>query len=178
MKHLLITLILIILPFSISADDYPLTSIGVIDLNYILTNSKASIDASKQIEKIQMNVEEDLKLIEEDIISERERLIEQQSVMAPEAFEEKVKDFEKKVQNSQINRQESVRKLELMIQQARSTILDELKPILVEHSKEKGITVILEKNTVILSSDEMDITSAVMKKLDKQISKIDVKYND
>ena len=112
------------------------------------------------------------------IMKEREKLIEQQSVMAPDAFEEKVKDFEKKVQNSQINRQESVRKLELMVQQARSTILDELKPILVEHSKEKGITVILEKNTVILSSDEMDITSAVMKKLDKQISKIDVKYND
>ena len=178
MKHLLITLILIILPFSISADDYPLTSIGVIDLNYILTNSKASIDASKQIEKIQKNVEEELKILEDDIISERERLIEQQSVMAPDAFEEKVKDFEKKVQNSQINRQESARKLELMVQQARSTILDELKPILIEHSEEEGITVILEKNTVILSSDEMDMTSAVMKKLDKKISKIEVKYND
>lgn len=178
MKQLLITLLLIVLPFSISADDYPLTSIGTIDLNYILTNSKASIDASKQIEKIQTNVEEEIKTLEEEIIAERERLIEQQSVMAPDAFEEKVKDFEKKVQNSQINRQESVRKLELMVQQARSTILDELKPILVEYSKEEGITVILEKNTVILSSDEMDMTSAVMKKLDKKISKIDVKYND
>ena len=178
MKQLLITLLLIVSPFSISADDYPLTSIGTIDLNYILTNSKASIDASKQIEKIQTKIEEELKTLEEEIIAERERLIEQQSVMAPDAFEEKVKDFEKKVQNSQINRQESVRKLELMVQQARSTILDELKPILVEYSKEEGITVILEKNTVILSSDEMDMTSAVMKKLDKKISKIDVKYND
>ena len=94
-------IILILLFFSsyLFADQYPNTSIGIIDINKVLTESKAAIDATKQIEKIQKKSEEESKSEDELIINERERLIEQQSVMAPEAFEVKVADFEKKSTN-------------------------------------------------------------------------------
>ena len=52
-----------------------------------------------------------------------------------------------------------------MIAVVRSKILDEIKPILEEISDEKGITVVLEKGTVILSAENMDITKIVLKKL-------------
>ena len=112
------------------ADQYPNTSIGIIDINKVLTESKAAIDATKQIEKIQKKSEEESKSEDDLIIKERERLIEQQSVMAPEAFEVKVADFEKKVQTYQVERQEKLRKLDQMVQMARAKILDEVKPII------------------------------------------------
>jgi outer membrane protein len=160
------------------ADQYPNTSIGIIDINKVLTESKAAIDATKQIEKIQKKSEEESKSEDDLIIKERERLIEQQSVMAPEAFEVKVADFEKKVQTYQVERQEKLRKLDQLVQMARAKILDEVKPIINEYAKEVGITVILEKNAVVMSADEMDMTEQVIKILNKNLPKIKVELED
>ena len=173
--------LLIVLIFFTSfsfADQYPNTSIGIIDINKVLTESKAAVDASEQIEKIQKKSEEDSKKEDELIISEREKLIEQQSVMAPEAFEVKVADFEKKVQSYQIERQDKLRKLDQMVQTARANILEEVKPIINDYASELGITVILEKNAVILSADDMDMTDEVIKILNKNLPKIKVELED
>ena len=121
------------------ADQYPNTSIGIIDINKVLTESKAAIDAAKQIEKIQKKSEEESKSEDDLIIKERERLIEQQSVMAPEAFEVKVADFEKKVQTYQVERQEKLRKLDQMVQTARAQILEEVKPIINDYASQLAI---------------------------------------
>ena len=179
MKKFIFTL-LILTFFSISllADQYPNTSIGIIDINKVLTESKAAVDATKQIEKIQKKSETDQKKEDDLIIEEREKLIEQQSIMAPEAFEVKVADFDKKVQSYQIERQEKLRKLDQMVQAARAKILEEVKPIINDYASELGITVILEKNAVILSADDMDMTDAVIKILNKNLPKIKVELAD
>ena len=52
--------------------------------------------------------------------------------------------------------------------------MDALKPILEEISNEKGITILLEKNSVLLSAENMDITDEAMKKLNKSLTKIEV----
>ena len=173
-----ILLILIFSSTNLFADQYPNTSIGIIDINKVLTESKAAIDATKQIEKIQKKSEEESKNEDDLIIKERERLIEQQSVMAPEAFEVKVADFEKKVQTYQIERQEKLRKLDQIVQIARARILEEVKPIINEFAKGVGITVILEKNAVVMSADEMDMTEQVIKILNKNLPKIKVELED
>ena len=98
--------------------------------------------------------------------------------MAPEAFDIKVAEFEKKVQTYQFERQEKIRKLDQMVQTARAEILEEVKPIINEYAKEVGITVILEKNAVVMSSDEMDMTNEVIKILNKNLPKINVELED
>ena len=175
MKKLIFTILIFIL-FSnnLFADQYPNTSIGIIDINKVLTESKAAIDATNQIEMIQKKSEEESKKEDELMIKEREKLIEQQSVMAPEAFEVKVAEFEKKVQSYQVQRQEKIRKLDQMVQSARAKILEEVKPILNDQATELGITIILEKNAVILSADEMDMTDKVIKTLNKNLPKIKI----
>ena len=101
-------------------------------------------------------------------------MIEQQSVIAPEAFEVKAQDYEKKLQNYQVEKQNKLRNLEGVLQKARNEILENVKPILEELSKELGVTVILEKNSVLLSATNMDITDEVIKKLNKELPKIKV----
>ena len=98
--------------------------------------------------------------------------------MAPEAFEVKVNAFDKKVQEYQLTRQEELRKLDKMVQSARSKILDQIKPIITDYSNELGITVMLEKNSVILSADEMDMTDEVIKRLNKELPKIKIEFDN
>jgi Skp family chaperone for outer membrane proteins len=155
-------------------ENYPNTSIAIVDLNLILSDSKAAKDATKQFETIQKNTEEEIIASDKIMLEERNKLIEQQSVIAPEAFELKAKDYEKKLQNYQSDKQNKLRNLEGVLQKARNEILENVKPILEELSKELGVTVILEKNSVLLSATNMDITENVIKKLNKELPKIKV----
>ena len=143
---------------SLAETAYPNTSIAIVDLNLILSDSKAAINATKQFEAFQKSTEDEILASDEKMLDERNKLIEQQSVIAPEAFELKAKDYEKKLQTYQVEKQEKLRKLEGVLQKARNEILENVKPILEDLSKELGVTVILEKNSVLLSANNMDIS--------------------
>ena len=171
-----VTLLAIILfGFNLHAESsYPNTSIAIVDLNLILSDSKSAKSATKQFEKIQKVMEDEIVESDKKMLEERNKLIEQQSVIAPEAFEIKAKDYEKKLQNHQVNKQKKLRKLEGVLQKVRNEILESVKPILEDISKELGITVILEKNSVLLSANNMDITEDVIKRLNKKLPKVKV----
>ena len=159
---------------AIAETSYPNTSIAIVDLNLILSESKAAKNATKQFEEIQKSTEDKIIASDKKMLNERNKLIEQQSVIAPEAFELKAKDYEKKLQEYQVDKQNKLRKLEGVLQNARNEILENVKPILEDLSKELGVTVILEKNSVLLSANNMDITDNVIKKLNKKLPKIKV----
>jgi Skp family chaperone for outer membrane proteins len=168
-------LVLNLVNFNVLANEnYPNTSIAIVDLNLILSDSKAAKNATKQFETIQKNTEDEIIASDKNMLEERNKLVEQQSVIAPEAFELKAKDYEKKLQNYQVEKQNKLRNLEGVLQKARNEILENVKPILEELSKELGVTVILEKNSVLLSATNMDITDDVIKKLNKELPKIKV----
>ena len=173
MKKILIFLFIFTFGFRAFAD-YPNTSIGVIDLNKILSVSDAAVMASEQIEKIAIDIEAEIKESDDEIINEQNALIESQAVMAPEAFEIKRKEYEKKVQVYNNDRQSLLMKIDELIAGSRNEVLNALKPILEEVSNEKGITIILEKGSVMLNADKMDISDEVLKRLNKELPKLEV----
>ena len=85
-----------------------------------------------------------------------------------------VQSRKNKLQNYQIEKQNKLRNLEGVLQKSRNEILQGIKPILEDISKELGVTVILEKNSVLLSATNMDITKSVIKKLNKELPKVKV----
>ena len=157
--------------------DYPDTIVGVVDINYILSESDAAIDADKQIENIGKQIEEEIKNTEQSLIDEQNELIESQPIMAPAAFDEKRKEYENKVQNYNVTRQEKQKSFDRIIAESRNEILDALKPILEEISNDNGITILLPKNSVLLNAENMDITEEALKKLNKKLPSIEVSVN-
>jgi len=173
-KKLSILIISIFISPSLLMADYPNTSIGVIDLNKILSDADAAIAAAEQIEKIAIEIESEIKVSDEEMIKEQNLLIESQSIMAPEAFESKRNEYESKVQKYNNERQSKLMKIDELIAVSRNDILNALKPILEEISNDKGITIILEKTSIMLNAEKMDITSDVLKKLNKSLPTIKV----
>ncbi len=173
-KKILILVISIFIIPSISMADYPNTSIGVIDLNKILSDANAAISAAEKIEEIAIEIENEIKSSDEEIIKEQNLLIESQSIMAPEAFEAKRNEYENKVQKYNSERQSKLMEIDELIAVSRNDILNALKPILEEISNEKGITIILEKTSIMLNAEKMDITNEALKKLNKSLPNIKV----
>jgi outer membrane protein len=154
--------------------DYPNTSIGVIDINKILAEANAAVEAAEEIEKIAIEIENEIKASDEEIIKEQNLLIESQSIMAPEAFEAKRIEYESKIQTYNSERQSKLMKIDELIAISRNDILNAIKPILEEISNEKGITIILEKTSIMLNAEKMDITNEALKKLNKSLPNIKV----
>tara|TARA_B100001063_G_C16542068_1_gene441747 strand:+ start:17 stop:553 length:537 start_codon:yes stop_codon:yes gene_type:complete len=173
-KKLLILIISISFIPSVLMAEYPNTSIGVIDLNKILSDADAAITAAEQIEEIAIEIENEIKLSDEEIIKEQNLLIESQSIMAPEAFETKRNEYESKVQKYNNERQSKLMKIDELIAVSRNDILNAVKPILEEISNDKGITIVLEKASIMLNAEKMDITNEVLKKLNKSLPTIKV----
>ena len=173
-KYALILSLLGQLFFSLLYAEYPETIIGVIDLNYILSESDAAVDAAKQIEGIAKQIEDEIKNTDESLIDEQNELIESQQIMAPAAFEEKRKEYENKVQNYNVTRQEKLISIDRIVSESRNKVLDALKPILEEISNDKGITILLEKNSVLLNAENMDITDEALQILNKKLPSIEV----
>lgn len=167
------TISILLLPI-IAYADYPITSIGVIDINKILTEADAAVLASEQIEEIAIEIEDEIKKSDDEIIKEQNLLIESQAIMAPEAFESKRIEYENKVQNYNNERQAKLLKIDELIAVSRNDVLLALKPILEEISNKKGITILLEKGSVMLSADKMDITGEVLTILNKEFPKIEI----
>ncbi len=157
--------------------EYPNSVVGVIDLNYILSESKAAKDAATQIENIAKAIEEEIKISDQALIDEQNELVDSQPIMAPAAFEEKRKEYEKKVQNYNITRQEKLLSIDNLVAESRNNVLNALKPILEEISNSKGITVLLEKNSVLLNAENMDITLESLNNLDKEFPSLEVSLN-
>ena len=166
-----------LLTVSSSFAENPETIIGVIDLNFILSESKAAIDAAEQIENIALKIEKEIKETDQSLIDEQNELAESQLILAPAVFEEKRKEYEKKVQNYNITRQEKLMSIDLLVSDSRNDVLNALKPILENISNEKGITILLEKNSVLLNAENMDITKEALKTLDKELPSIKVSQN-
>ena len=61
-----------------------------------------------------------------------------------------------------------------MIAVSRNDVLLALKPILEDISNKKGITILLEKGSVMLNADKMDITDEVLIILNKEFPKIEI----
>ena len=177
-RKILPLIFLMFLPFNSLADNYPNTSVGVLDLNRVLLDAKAAKGATEKIDKIAKEIENELINSDEKMIKEQNKLVEAQSIMAPEAFELKRKEYEEKVQNYNIERQNKLISIEKLVESSRNEILDKLKPILEEISETKGITIILEKGTVLLNAETMDITDEVIKALNKELPKIEVSLED
>lgn len=173
-KKLLILIISICIIPSFLMAEYPNTSIGVIDINRILADANAAVKAAKEIEEIAIEIENEIKTSDEEIIREQNLLIESQSIMAPEAFEAKRSEYESKVQKYNNERQSKLMKIDELIAVSRNDILNALKPILEEISNEKGITIILEKTSIMLNAEKMDITNEVLKKLNRSLPNIKV----
>ena len=171
----ILTFAFIIITFSFNAkSEYPITSIAVIDLNLILAEAKAAKKASEEIEGIALEIENSLKASEEELIKEQDELAESQAVMTPESFEDKMVNFQKKVQNFNISKQDRLQSLDNMIADARLQVLQALEPILEQITEEKGLTIILDKNIVLLNTEKMDITKEALKKLNKELSNIKI----
>lgn len=150
-------------------------TIGVVDLESVLKNSDAMKDAQSKISKKQAGFQKEIDKKQETLEKESKQVNAKKNILSDEAFAKEQEAFGKKVDDLKTlvtSRQDTLKKASL---DAIATINDKVKDAVNEVRKEKNLDIVIASTSAIYYKDELDISADVTKKLNKKISKIEVK---
>jgi len=169
-KYFLITFFLIF-----SSNLLAEEKIAILDLKYVLNESKAGKGAQDFLKKSYndnvkkfMDIETSLKKEEADLLSKK-------TVLSKEDYTKKSDSLRKKVIDYKSQRRTAMDKITTQRTESRATLIKSITPILETYIKENNISVVINKIHTLGGKPENDITKIIVDKLNKILPSLDLK---
>ena len=157
------------------SNSYSQSSIAVLDVLVMLKDSSAAKSMKEQLDKTAKQYTEEEKKQAKEIQKKEEELLRQKKTLTPEAFSDRKNTFEKTVIEFNKNREGKRTALAKAERESMRQIEDAVEKIVKEIQAADNISIVIKKTAVILSEDNIDITSKVVEKLNKELKTVDVK---
>lgn len=151
----------------VSAENYTVGSIQVVDMQAVLDRSKGGREATLKLKAAIAASEKLLADRKEEMEAERRALEKQASLLSEKAFEEKQQSLVRKSQDLQQLMMAERQKVDLVRNEAISGIVKKANEAIAEISKEKGYQLVVEKSSplVLYSAGAEDITPQIISKI-------------
>ena len=166
-KILFITLLL---TFKVTAVE----KIVFIDLQFILSNSSAGKALSSQIKKIEKQKIPKIEKTQTELRNEEKKLISQKNILEVNEYNKKVTLLKKKIILHNKEKKILLDSLKNKQFNGRNEIISAMTPILKDYASKNSISLILQKNKILLGDTKIDITNEILELLNKKIKKIDL----
>ncbi len=143
-----------------------------LDFKYILNQSDAGKKAQTYLKNKLDNGIKALQKKEKAIQEEERKIIQQKKVISAEEYKKKVTELRNKVASLQKERDSLLTDVSKQRSKAKSELLKNLNPIIKEYMKEKNIRMVLDKKSMLLADDSLDITQDIVKLLNSKLKSI------
>ena len=170
MKSIKIILTSLLLLFSFQTKLF--SEIRYVDFKYVLNESKAGKEAQSYLKKKLDNGIKDLKKKEKSIQDEEKKIIQQKKLISPEEYKKQVTKLREKVSSLQIERNTLLDSVAKQRSKARTELLKNLNPIIKDYMKEKTIRLVLDKKSILLADEKLNITKEITDLLNKKLKSI------
>ena len=145
-----------------------------LDFKYILNESAAGKKAQDQLKsKLESGIKA-LNKKEKSIQEEEKKIIEQKKLLKPEEYKKKVQALRSKVSVLQKERNNLLQSTSKQRSKARNILLKNLNPIIKEFMQEKKIRMVVDKKSLLLADENLDITKDIMDRLNKKLKSIKI----
>ena len=168
MKNFLFIVLVFFLSTSLSQAD----SSFFIDFKYILNESKAGKKAQNSLKTKLENGLNRLKEQEKNIQEEEKKIIQQKKLITADEYKKKINGLRNKVSTLQKDRNKLLEDVSKQRTKARNELLKNLIPILKDYMKEKNIRIVLDKKSILLADENLNITDDIMKILNQKLNSI------
>ena len=145
-----------------------------LDFKLILNQSDAGKKAQKFLKDKLENGIKNIKNKQKKILEEEKKLIQQKKVLSNEDYKSKVTELRSKVSSLQKERNSLMQSVAKQRSKAKSELLKNLNPIVKNFMKENKVRMVIDKKDVLLADEELDITSDIMKLLNKNLKSINL----
>tara|TARA_B110000003_G_C16480077_1_gene469226 strand:- start:62 stop:571 length:510 start_codon:yes stop_codon:yes gene_type:complete len=138
-------------------------NIVFLDFEFAITNSNIGKKTLDNLEKINSEENEKLKIIEQSLNKKNEEIKNLKNVASKEEIEKKINEFQEEIKKFNIEKN----KVQKMFIANKNKQLDELlkkiNPLIIEYMSDNSIELILSKKSVYLGKTELDITENILK---------------
>lgn len=152
----------------------PTARILMIDMRRVMAGSKVGQDIQRQVEALKAQAQSELKGEEASLRSEETQLQQQAAILAPDVKARRIKDFQAKAQAFQLKVQQRSGLIQGGVIKAQQQIEQALGPVLQGIMKERGATVLLDRSSILLAPNSIDVTSLVVQRLDMRMPTVKV----
>ena len=149
--------------------------IVVLDLTFVLNNSKAGKDAQDFLKKSFQDNEKKFSNMEKNLKKEEADLLTKKTVLSKEEYTNKTDTLRKKVIDYQSQRRSALDKIATQRAQSRDTLIKKIKPILNTYMNENNISLVVDKKNLLAGNPEYDITKIIVEKLNKELPSLNLK---
>ena len=146
-----------------------------LDFKYILDQSEAGKKTNILLKKQLAEGVKKLKNEEAQLQKEEKEIIQQKKILSPEEYKKKITALRSKVAGLQKKRNKTLEDISLKRNKARKVLLDKLNPIVKNYMIENNIKIVLDKKSVLLGNEELDITKDILVLLNKNLKSINLK---
>ncbi|WP_323770254.1 OmpH family outer membrane protein [Antarctobacter sp.] len=147
----------------------PKTPILVIEFERVFSESAFGIRVNSEIEQAGRAIATENRRIEAELTEEERGLTDLRPTLAPEEFRKLADAFDEKVQRLRDEQDAKARALGARTDEARRRFLTVAQPVLEGLLREAGAALILERRTVLVAADAIDITDRTIARIDQQI---------
>ena len=145
-----------------------------LDFKFILNESIAGKKAQKYLKNKLEKGFNQLREKEKSIQEEEKKIIDQKKIIKPEEYKKKVESLRSKVSNLQTERKKLLEDVTKQRSKARNELLKNLNPIIKDYMKEKSIRMVVDKKSLLLADQNLDITNDIIEILNKKLKSINL----
>ena len=146
-----------------------------VDFKYILNKSDAGKKAQDFLKNKLENGIKNLQTKEKSIQEEEKKIIAQKKIITAEEYKKKVSNLRSKVSALQKERNSLLETVSKQRAKARNELLKNLNPVIKDYMNEKKIRMVLDKKSLLLADENLNITKDIMVLLNKKLKSINLK---
>ena len=143
-----------------------------INFKFILNQSDAGKKAQNYLKKKLENGIKNLNTKEKKIQDEEKKIISQKKVLSAEDYKKKVSGLRTKVSSLQVERNKLLKTVADQRTKARNELLRNLNPIIKDYMNEKKIRMVVDKKSLLLADENLNITKEIMSRLNQKLKSI------
>jgi len=169
MKNFLILLFIIIL-FNqpLKAETY------FLDFKLIINQSDAGKKANQLLKKQLDEGIKKLKNKEKELQKSEKEIVQQKKLLSAEEYKKKINALRSKVSTLQKDRNSILNSIGTKRKKARKQILEALNPIVKDYMSQNNISIVLDKKSILLGDEKLNITKDIMNLLNKKLKSINL----
>jgi outer membrane protein len=143
-----------------------------VDFRYILNESDAGRKAQTYLKNKLNNGIKKVKEKEKSIQEEEKKIISQKKIISADEYKKKVQELRKKVSSLQKQRAGLLETISKQRAKAKTELLKNLNPILTNYMKERKIRMVVDKKSLLIADENLDITKPVLAILNNKLKSI------
>ena len=142
----------------------------IVDQEKLFNESAFGRETTARVEAAAAELAQENRQIEADLTREELALTEARPTLQPEEFRKRAADFDRRVVAIRAEQDEKTREVVLLRETSRQEFFQKVFPVVAEVARERGALVVLDARSVVLSADAIDITQAVIERLDAALA--------